>query len=184
MPDVARLPVPERAKHFSLIVRTGLPHLWVVIAALTIVVGGNVVLAAAWGVKHLAWGLIIALVIIILVITEGSYREFQRLKRSADTEPLGLQRLRELAGVGSTMRARLPEKRGLVPLPADLIDRFRTWKTEVGEALAPWPNYLTQFRGTPAYGVSLFEHDRDATEIEQRTKTLQAIVQALRDQHA
>lgn len=81
------------------------------------------------------------------------------------------------------MRARLPEphRRGLVLLPADLMRRFEGWKGEVAEALQPWPECLAQFRGAPAYGVSLLESSRKCTEIEHRTKVLEEIVRGLEE---
>lgn len=92
-----------------------------------------------------------------------------------------LQHLRGLALEGTVMRARLPEphRRGLVLLPADLMRRFEDWKGEVAEALQPWPEFLAQFRGAPAYGMSLLEPDRKCTEIEHRTKILEEIVRGL-----
>lgn len=94
-----------------------------------------------------------------------------------------LQHLRGLALEGRVMRARLPEphRRGLVLLPADLMRRFEGWKGEVAEALQPWPECLAQFRGAPAYGVSLLESSRKCTEIEHRTKVLEEIVRGLEE---
>jgi hypothetical protein len=98
-----------------------------------------------------------------------------------EPRPPDLQHLRGLVLEGRVMRARLPEprKRGLVLLPADLMRRFESWKGEVAEALQPWPEYLAQFRGEPAYGVSLLEPNRRCTEIEHRTKVLEEIVRGL-----
>jgi hypothetical protein len=94
-----------------------------------------------------------------------------------------LRHLRDLALEGRVMRARLPEahRRGLVLLPADLMRRFEGWKGEVAEALQPWPECLAQFRGAPAYGVSLLESGRKCTEIEHRTKVLEEIIRGLEE---
>ena len=101
----------------------------------------------------------------------------------AEPRSPNLQRLRGLALEGRVMRARLPEpdRRGLVLLPADLMRRFEGWKGEVAETLQPWPECLAQFRGAPAYGVSLLESDRKCTEIEHRTKILEEIVRGLEE---
>jgi hypothetical protein len=183
MPNV-HLPaeLQHRAQHFSRIMKTGLRTLWVVAGALVTIVGGSLVITFAWGAKHLLWGLVIALIAGLVVLTEGSYREFRDTARTP--EDPGLLELRTLAMQGRAMRARLlpPERRGLTRVPADLTSSFRAWKAKVATALEPWPEFLTQFQGSITYTPSLLLGDQVAEEIEQRTTVLEEIVRAITEQ--
>jgi hypothetical protein len=174
--------VQRRAEHVVRVIRAGLPRLWAVVGVVTIFIGGSALLALVWGIRHLMWGVVIALAIIILVLAEGSYRESRNAARALDSPRL--KPLRELAAEGQAMRARLPErnKRGLVNLRSDLLRDFEAWKGKVTSALKPWPACLAQFQGQIHYGMSFLEPDRKSLEIEQRTKVLDQIVQALIDQ--
>jgi hypothetical protein len=183
MPNV-HLPaeLQHRAQHFGRIMKTGLRTLWVVAGALVTIVGGSLVITAAWGAKHLLWGLVIALIAGLVVLTEGSYREFRDTARIP--EDPNLLELRRLATQGRAMRARLlpPERRGLTRVPDDLTSSFRAWKTKVATALEPWPESLTQFQGSITYTPNLLMRGQDAEEIEQRTTVLDEIVRAITEQ--
>jgi hypothetical protein len=61
------------------LLRAGFPGLWVADSVLAVLVGGSVLLVAVWGLRHLVWSVVIALVIIILVTIEGSYRESRKV---------------------------------------------------------------------------------------------------------
>jgi hypothetical protein len=77
--------IQHRVKHLGRSIQAGLSPLWVVIAAAVAVVGGSVLITVAWGARHLVWGMVILLVIIAAVITEGSYR----LSRQAEATHQG-----------------------------------------------------------------------------------------------
>ena len=171
--------IQRRAKHAERLMRAGLPRLWAVVVALLALVGGNVLIAFTWGVRHLIWGVIVALVIIVMVTLEGSYRASRDAAQVPESQDL--LRLRKLAVEGQAIRARLPtaDRRGLVRLPADLTSSYEAWKVKAAAALEPWPDCLAQFQGDTVHGLSLLEPDRKCTEIEQRTKVLDQITRAL-----
>lgn len=173
----------RRAIHLVRIVRAGVPTLWAVIGVVTIFVGGSIFLGFVWGVRHIAWGLVFALATISVMLVEGSYRESCKATRESHSTPI--RPLRELVAEGQAIRARLPERnrRGLVSLPADLVRDFDTWKSKVASALKPWPQCQKQFLGQIHYGMSLLEPDRKSSEIEQRTKVLDQILESLERQH-
>lgn len=81
-----RSEIQRRANHFGRLIWAGLPRLWAVATACLAVVGGSVVITLAWSVKHLLWGLIAALAIMLIVITEGSYRMFRTSEEDHDTK--------------------------------------------------------------------------------------------------
>ena len=86
-----RAEVQRRAAHLSRSVKAGLSPLWFVLTAAVALVGGSAALAALWGARHLVWGLVIFLVILVIVVTEGSYRaatdrETKRSGRVAELE--------------------------------------------------------------------------------------------------
>ncbi len=74
--------IERRATHLGRSMKAGLSSLWVVIAAAVVIVGGDVAITIAWGVRHLIWGLILFLMVLIFVIGEGSYQVARR--READ----------------------------------------------------------------------------------------------------
>jgi hypothetical protein len=86
MPGVAHFPVPDRVKHLGRLMRAGLPRLWEVIIIAIAFVGGSIVLAAAWSLRHLLIGAVIALATVVVVITEGSYREFRSAEKAHEDE--------------------------------------------------------------------------------------------------
>lgn len=178
------LEIQRRAKHAAHLVRAGFPSLWAVAGAIAFIVGGSLLLTLTWGIRHLVWGLIIVLVVIILLLTEGSYRE----SRKTDHAPTSLRLLplRELVAEGQAIQARLPapDKRGRMGLPSDLLRDFEAWKAKVVGALEPWPACRTQFQGHVVYPALMsFEPARRCSEIEQRTKVLDQIVRALAEQN-
>jgi hypothetical protein len=67
-----------RAEHLGRVVKTGLSPLWVAITAVVALAGGSALLGVLWGVRHLAWGLVIFLAILVFVVIEGSYRVARR----------------------------------------------------------------------------------------------------------
>jgi hypothetical protein len=73
------LEIQRRAQHAGRLLRAGLPSLWVIVGILVALVGGSVLLTLLWGFKHLTWGATAALVIVVLAVLEGSYRESRKL---------------------------------------------------------------------------------------------------------
>jgi hypothetical protein len=63
-----------RIKHYARVVRSGLPNIWVIIGAITIVVGGNLLITFAWGQKHFAWGIVLLLAVALVTVIEGSWQ--------------------------------------------------------------------------------------------------------------
>ena len=177
------LELQRRVKHAAHLMRAGFPSLWAVAGVIAFFVGGSLLLTLTWGIRHLIWGLIIVLVVIISLLIEGSYRE----SRKGDHAPrsLRLLPLRELVVEGQAIQARLPapDKRGLMGLPSDLLRDFEAWKTKAVAALEPWPACRTQFQGHVVYPALMsFEPARKCSEIEQRTKVLDQIVRVLVEQ--
>jgi hypothetical protein len=173
----------SRVRYAWRITRAGLPGFWVGISTATIVIGGNVLLAFTWGVKHLLLGIAIALAIIVLVVIEGSYRVSRRVNVAPESPSLA--QLRELAIEGHVIRARIPDRdsRGLIAPPSDMRRGFEAWRSKADSALEPWPTCQAQFRGQISYsGILLLQGDREFAEIEQRTKVFEKIRQALIDQ--
>ncbi len=87
-----RSEIQHRAEHLEHLMRAGLPRLWAVIVVSVAVVGGSVVLAVAWSVKHALWGLVAALAFVLVVIIEGSYRESRRVEKQHE---IALNELRQ-----------------------------------------------------------------------------------------
>jgi hypothetical protein len=58
--------------------KSGLSPLWAAIGAVTAFIGGSVLIAVVWDVKHLLWGAVLLLVIILAVFIEGAYRQSRR----------------------------------------------------------------------------------------------------------
>jgi hypothetical protein len=127
--------IQRRVGHVAHIIRAGIPDLWAVFGIIIFFVGGSAWLAIAWGINHLAWGIVAALLIIVLLLVEGSYRESRKIIRTGESPRLKV--LRELSAEGQIIRSRLPEndKRGLVSLPSDLLRDFEAWKARSVSAL-------------------------------------------------
>lgn len=73
-----RLEVSQRARHLGRCLTMGLSRLWAVVAVAVAFVGGSVLLAFAWGLRHLYWGSLVLVLVLLVVIIEGSYRESRR----------------------------------------------------------------------------------------------------------
>lgn len=73
-----RAELQRRAEHFAGVMKAGLSPIWVVATAVVALVGGSVLLSLLWGVRHLLWGLVILLVVLVFVVIEGSDRIGQR----------------------------------------------------------------------------------------------------------
>jgi hypothetical protein len=177
------LEIQRRAKHAAHLIRAGFPSLWAVAGVIAFIVGGSLLLAFTWGIRHLNWGLVIILAVIILLLIEGSYRESRKTDRVSRSPRL--LPLRELVAEGQAIQARLPasDKRGLMSLPSDLLRDFEAWKIKATAALEPWPTCRAQFRGNIVYPALItFEPARRCSEIEQRTKVFGQIVQSLAQQ--
>jgi hypothetical protein len=63
-----------RIKHYARVVRSGLPNIWVIIGAIIIVVGGNLLITFAWGQKHFAWGIVLLVAVALATVIEGSWQ--------------------------------------------------------------------------------------------------------------
>ncbi len=66
--------------------KAGLPPLWAAVLAAVALVGGSVAVSVAWGVRHLIWGIVIALVLLVVVITEGSFRMVRGARKAHSDE--------------------------------------------------------------------------------------------------
>jgi hypothetical protein len=100
MPEVER-----RAEYLGRAMKEGLTPLWALISVAITLVGGSVTVAAIWGVKHLIWVPIIVLLVLLAVLTEGSYR----MARNRETE-YG-KRLAELEGERDAKATELEDAR-------------------------------------------------------------------------
>jgi hypothetical protein len=174
----------RRARHAAHLIRAGFGSLWKVAGVLTLLVGGDIALVGIWGIKHLVWGVTILLGTIVLLITDGSYRD-SRAPTHASGPSDRLVGLRELLVEGQAMKARLParDKRGLIVLPSDLLNDYAGWKKKAETQLSQWPTFQAQFRGEIVIGLSFFSTERICSEIEQRTSVFSQIVHSLAEQH-
>jgi uncharacterized membrane protein len=115
MPEVER-----RAEYLGRAMKEGLTPLWALISVAITLVGGSVTVAVIWGVKHLIWVPIIVLLVLLVVLAEGSYR----VARNRETEHG--KRLAELQGerdakaneLDETRRELEEARRAALPAPA------------------------------------------------------------------
>ena len=66
--------VQKRASHLRRSLRTALRPCWATVGIVVTLTGVSAQVAAAWGIGHLYWGLPAALLVLVLMVNEGSYR--------------------------------------------------------------------------------------------------------------
>jgi hypothetical protein len=125
MPGVpVRAELQRRAEHFYGVVKAGLSPIWVAVTAALTLVGGSALLSLLWGVRHLLWGLVILLAILVFAVIEGSYRESRhrdenhasqvaRLEQDRDAIRTELEDARRAAVAIGGHGAEAPSKHGL-----------------------------------------------------------------------
>lgn len=101
-----------RLKHWWRLMRAGLPRLWVTIAACVAIVGGSVALAVRWGIRHSVLGLVAALALMLVVIIEGSYREFRSIEKRHRDEVATLRGEHQAALAAAQEATAVPEPEG------------------------------------------------------------------------
>ena len=65
----------QRLKYWVRLIRLGYSAAPAIGGLITCIVGGSVVLVLAWGLKHLAWGIVLLIAAVVVTILEGAYRE-------------------------------------------------------------------------------------------------------------
>jgi hypothetical protein len=103
-----RREMQHRASHLGHSMKAGLPPLWAAIAAALALVGGSVAITIAWGARHLYWGLILLLLIIVAVITEGSYQESKRAEVAHEAALEAQSKAHETELVGRSLGTETP----------------------------------------------------------------------------
>jgi len=139
-----------RLKHWWRLMRAGLPRLWATIAVCVAIVGGSVALAVRWGFKHSVWGLAAAaLGLILVVIVDGSYREFRSVEERHRSE-LDAQRDQH--------------ETELAALRTEHQDVIASLSAPVIADPAPDPNWVARCDDTsPDVLLFILDHKEDAT---------------------
>lgn len=134
------LEIQRRLSHLSRSMKAGLSPLWAVIAGAVVVVGGDLVITFAWGVRHWSCGLIIFLLVLLAVLAEGSYRlargdeadraeQLAALKRERSVGSNALEAARHLETLRQTNIDPAPTKTGLEVV---IDDNKPTWFPGIG----------------------------------------------------
>lgn len=105
-------------KHWGCLFRRGYSTTPAIVSYITLVVGGSVVLAVGWGLKHLVWGIALVLAAVAVTILEGSYRQ------ARDSEKTHAEKLTELRAEHAEELAEAREK------PAGTVHAPTFWQTK------------------------------------------------------